>query len=182
MNVIQRKTLRREDWPRILERAQAYMPIQRGSFSGMACLLHLKKAKAPLISSVFGEPMTILDNDYIWLQIAPENRHWWLSVMFTETGKLQQYYFDITRRNDVCGEDSSFEDLFLDVVVRADGEMILLDADELEDAFTHDQITLSDYELAWDAANNLMNALPARLPELEQFCHECVAQLKPMLK
>ena len=45
MNVIQRKTLRREDWPRILERAQAYMPIRRGSFSGMACLLHLKKAK-----------------------------------------------------------------------------------------------------------------------------------------
>lgn len=182
MNTVQHKTLRREDWPRILERAQAYMPIRRGSFSAMACLLHLKKARAPLVSGIFGTEMTILDNGYTWLQIAPEKKNWWLSVMFSETGELRQYYFDITRKNDICGEDSTFEDLFLDIVVRQDGEMRLLDADELEDAFVHEHISLSDYELAWDAANNLMNAIPARLPELERFCYECAAQLKPLLK
>ena len=182
MNQITRKTLRREDWSRILEREQAYLPVKRGNFSAMTSLVHLKKAKSPLISDVFGESMTILDNGYIWLQIAPEKKHWWLSVMFTETGKLQQYYFDITRKNNICGEDSTFEDLLLDIVVRPDGEMRLLDADELEDAFCHDRITLSEYELAWDATNNLMNALPGRIGELERFCHDCVEMLKPLLK
>lgn len=182
MNQITHKTLRREDWPRILEREQAFMPVKCGDFAAMTSLVHLKKVKAPLISDVFGEPMTILDNGYTWLQIAPEKKHWWLSVMFTETGRLRQYYFDITRKNSINGADSTFEDLLLDIVVRPDGEMRLLDADELEDAFCHDRITLSEYELAWDAANNLMKALPERIGELERFCCACVAQLKPLLK
>ena len=36
--------------------------------------------------------------------------------------------------------------------------------------------------LTFAAANNLMDALPARLPELERFCCECVQALRPLLK
>ena len=182
MKTIAHKTLRREDWTNILKRSEAYMPLRRGDFAAMTSLFHLQMLKKPLMSDVFGEMTTILDDGYYWLQIAPEKHGWWLSVMFTETGRLQQYYFDVAQNNNICGEDSTFDDLLLDIVVRPDGAVKLLDADEMEEAFIHGAVTQSEYELAWKTAKNLMNALPLRIGELEQFCYNCVEQLTPMLK
>ncbi len=182
MLCIQHKTIGREDWPRILERETAYMPINLPALRGMACLLHLKKAKSPLVSNVFGDDMTILDNGYTWLQIAPEDQHWWLSVMFDTAGKLVQYYFDVSFNNRIDGAHSTFDDLFLDVVMRADGAVVLLDQDELDEAIAAGLISQEQYELAEDVAAHLLHVLPRCRAELERFCYETRAALLPRLR
>lgn len=179
---IQHKTIGREDWPRILERETAYMPIDQPMLHGMACLLHLKKAKSPLVSNVFGDNMTILDNGYTWLQIAPAGANWWLSVMFDTAGRLVQYYFDVSINNHIDGESSTFDDLFLDVVMRADGAVILLDQDELDEALAEGVVTREQYDLAEKEAARLLQILPLRRAELERFCCETRVVLLPKLR
>lgn len=179
---IQHKTIGREDWPRILERETAYKPVDTPNLRGMACLFHLKKAKSPLVSNVFGDEMTILDNDYTWLQIAPEGDNWWLSVMFDPAGNLVQYYFDVSINNCIDGERSTFDDLFLDVVMRADGAVLLLDQDELDEALAEGVITREQYDLAEKEAARLLQILPLRRNELEHFCCETHAALLPKLR
>ena len=179
---IQHKTIAREDWPRILARETAYMPIDTPSLRGMACLFRLKKTKAPLISNVFGNDMTILDDDYTWLQIAPEGQHWWLSVMFDTTGRLVQYYFDVSINNHIDGDRSTFDDLFLDVVMRNDGAVILLDQDELDEALASSVITEAQYELSASVAAHLLDVLPGRREALERFCCQTRAALLPNLR
>jgi len=182
MMQLQHKTIGREDWPRILARETAYAPIDTPALRGMACLLHLKEAKAPLVSKVFDAPMTILDNGYTWLQIAPVNEHWWLSVMFDTQGSLVQYYFDVTMHNRIDGDKSTFDDLFLDVVMRADGAVVLLDQDELDEALSEGVISQAEYDLAENEAAQLLNSVPKRREELERYCYQLRALLLPNLR
>lgn len=54
-----------------------------------------------------------------------------------------------------------FDDLYLDVVVLRNGEVFLLDEDELDDALTRGDITREDYQLAISTAKNVMKAIDA---------------------
>ena len=178
---MQHKTIARMDWPRILERAQAYLPIEEPHLRGMACLLCLKRVKSPLVSGIFGDEMVILDDGYHWLQIAPEGANWWLSVMFDTQDRLIQYYFDVSCNHDICGEASTFDDLFLDVVMTRDGRLRLLDQDELDEALAAGVIDREAYALAFGMAGKLLQDLPGQRAALEAFCYRYLQRMKPML-
>lgn len=72
-----------------------------------------------------------------------------------------QYYFDITLENDIRpGGQSSFLDLFLDVVLSPGGDVYILDRDELAAALSAGEISPAQYALALREAEAL--AAPAR--------------------
>lgn len=154
------KTLSRSDWPRILERAQAFMPFEREGLKGWAGLIEMKRVTAPLAVPVLGERLTIADEGFRWLQIAPEDENWWLTVMFNRTGETVQYYFDVSLRNEIDGVCSRFSDLYLDVVLLPDGRLALLDADELDEALAEGAIAPEEHALAVRTADGLMQSIP----------------------
>jgi len=165
-----RRTIARTEWSRILESAAAYREVESSGFSATVGLLHLIKTRAMLVKSVQDMQIKIVDDDYCWLQVAPKNEHWWLTVMFDEQGKLVQYYFDVTLENDVRGADSTFVDLFLDVASQPDGTLELMDMSELEQAFNEGSITREQYELSLRTAQTLVEGIPANIRRLEEFC------------
>ena len=165
-----RRTIARTEWSRILESAAAYREVESSGFSATVGLLHLKKTKAMLVKSVQEMQIKIVDDDYCWLQVAPKNEHWWLTVMFDETGKLVQYYFDVTLENDVCGAESTFIDLFLDVAAQPDGTLELMDQSELDEALAEGLITEAQAALAEGTAQMLVEGIPANIRRLEEFC------------
>jgi predicted RNA-binding protein associated with RNAse of E/G family len=50
-----------------------------------------------------------------------------------------------------------YDDLYLDVVVLADGSFHLLDEDELDEALQEGKITQDEYDIAWQEANLARN-------------------------
>jgi hypothetical protein len=65
-----------------------------------------------------GIPLTIVDRGYFWMQLAPKDKKYWLTVMLDAAGDIVSYYFDITDSNVLSGDgDSYFYDLYLDVVL-----------------------------------------------------------------
>lgn len=112
------KTLSRSDWPRIKKRKYARISVSDDCFSGQTSLIHMEEITAPLIKVYDGIPLTIVDRGYSWLQLAPRDKKYWLTVMLDASGNIVSYYFDITCDNvlNVDG-DSYFYDLYLDVVL-----------------------------------------------------------------
>lgn len=149
-------------------------------------MIHIEAVTAPLVKQYeeAGDSVsvTILDTGYYWLQIAPENAYWWLTVMYDSSLHLVQYYFDLTAGNELCGSgESSFSDLFLDVVMTPAGQVFLLDADELEKALQEGLVDRESYRLTWQRARELMDGLVGREGQLREFCGQCLEQLRGQL-
>lgn len=111
----------------------------------------------------------IIDNNYKWLEFYDYNAKVKLTAAYDENNKIIEWYFDIARE---IGKENgvSFEDdLYLDVVVRPTGEMVLLDEDELKDALNRMEITNVEYGDAYQEANKLMEKLSNSKKELKKF-------------
>ena len=59
--------------------------------------------------------------------------------------------------------------MYLDVLVTDIGEIILLDEDELKDAFDKKQITKEEFESAYKDADGLIDRLQNKKQELQNF-------------
>ena len=177
------KTLDRSDWTRITKRKDAFSRIDRPEFSGEAYLIRIDELTAPLRKTYDdGSSVTIVDEGYHWLQLAPETGRWWLTVMFAPDLSVVQYYFDITAGSNLLGAaDSFFTDLFLDVVMMPDGRIIVLDEDELEQALEEHIIDRVTYNTAKRDAEALIYALDGNAPALEKLCREVLLMLMSRL-
>ncbi|MGN1345800.1 MAG: DUF402 domain-containing protein [Eubacteriales bacterium] len=177
------KHIQRSGWQRVTARRFACLPFEeKNGLSGTAALLCLDSVAAPLWKTVAGQEICIAADGYRWLQIAPENRHWWLTVMLDRTGTIFQYYFDITLENIVCGSDSYFRDLFLDVAALPGGPLELLDQDELDAALANRLISAEQYQLAEKTARVLLEELPGHWAELYEFCIKIYNHLRKELE
>ena len=176
------KTLARASWSRPLERSFAHGSFLERSLFGEISLIHMDRVTAPLTASMGGRMLTVADDGYAWLQIAPEGNNWWLTAMFDSARRIVQYYFDVTARNVLLGSgDSYFLDMFLDVVLLPGGQVFLLDQDELDDALQSGIISANEHQQAQSLAQQLMDSAPAHLPELKSFCTNCFNSLAPRL-
>ena len=176
------KTLSRADWPRVIKRKYAQMSISGDGFSGQASLILMEEITAPLVKCYDNLPLTIVDRGYYWLQLAPRDKTYWLTVMMDAAGNIISYYFDITDRNVLCDDgDSYFYDLYLDVVLLPDGSLYLLDEDELLEALQGGVISRRQFDMAHKTARMLLDSLPDRIRELQAYCLMMLERLKERL-
>lgn len=111
----------------------------------------------------------IMDNNYKWLEFYDYSSRVKLTAIYDENTEIVEWYFDIAREigkeNGVPYED----DLYLDVVVRPRGEVVLLDEDELKEAFNKKEMTKEEYDEAYKIANNLMDKLKGNKDKLQKY-------------
>lgn len=176
---LKKKTLRRDEWTRVTDKTVALMPVTTTLFSGLACLLSIRGVEAPLWvhEGAFGA-VRIADRGFRWLQLAPEGKHWWLTVMFDERGALVESYFDITRSNDLSDpEGAYFLDMFLDVCIPPEGAPLVLDADELDAALADGSITAAEHALARETAKEIVSWYEQNREVYRAFLDRCMREL-----
>lgn len=153
---MKRKYADRSDWQRVLERGYAQTELETEQFKGYISLIQLVKVSEPLYVSYSGNRICIGDDGYLWLQQFPSDAHHTVTTMFEPSGKLVQWYIDISYQNGLNEEHIPWmDDLYLDIVVLPTGEIIQKDADELEDALLNGSIDRSLYNLARHEAARL---------------------------
>ncbi|MCR2821258.1 DUF402 domain-containing protein [Lederbergia panacisoli] len=155
MELIKRKYGDRSEWKRVLKRRYIQTFIDTEKFRGYVTLLEIQKVREPLFVKYDEKEVCIVDDGYIWLQHFPiEERHS-LTTMFNSKGKIVQWYVDISLQ---CGIENNIpwmDDLFLDLVILPTGEVIIKDADELDEALSKGIIDKIQYNIAWKEANQL---------------------------
>ena len=115
----------------------------------------VKVSKPSLLPS--GRPY--LDSGYTWMEFydfSSKNR---LTAMYDENNNIVEWYYDIARK---IGKDEESgipyeDDLYLDVIFNSDGSYIILDRDELDEAYNSNSITEDDYNMAIKEAERIIN-------------------------
>ena len=119
----------------------------------------------------------IMDNNYKWLEFYDYSSKVKLTAIYDENSEIIEWYFDIARE---IGKDNGIpyeDDLYLDVVVTPSGEIILLDEDELKEAFNKREMTKEEYENAYEEAKQLMNKLKNNKDKLKEYTDKYLYQM-----
>lgn len=170
--MLKRKDMRRTDWHRILRREYRYAPCSFQRMQGIASLLSLHEVSQPLTIHYEHGDVTIAEAGHQWLQLAFRDAFFWVTAMFDHDHKLLQIYFDITNGNCLGDETNpTFEDLYLDIVMEADGTLHMLDRDELDEALETGEITQEQHALAVSEGEKLYYYLTEHREELVDFCY-----------
>lgn len=179
---LKKKLMSRSNWLRVNDRSYVYDTIESSLFTSAVGLIHIKSVSEPSIKHYLNKAVKIVDNDFYWLQFAPKEKQFWLTVMFNEKEELIQYYFDITKENIILDNgESYFYDIFLDIVMLTDGNLFLLDEDELEEALNENTITKDEFVKAHEVADDIMSKLKGNESELREFCYNTFYRLKERL-
>ena len=151
------KSLQRNEMERVTKKEVNILKVDTKIFKGTICFFKIIDIKAPLIvPSPIGK-ILIADKNYRWLQFAPKNKNWWLTIMYDENEEIVESYFDITKENNFTKEeDPFFIDMKLDVSIPGRTEASCLDEDELLRALEEKLITQDEYNLAYRTANDII--------------------------
>ena len=112
---------------------------------------------------------TIVDNNYKWLEFYNYSSRVKLTAIYDENNEIVEWYFDVAREigkeNGVPFED----DMYLDVVVTPEGDVILLDEDEFKEAYDKKEMTKAEFDEAYKIAYDLMEQLRNNKDKLQQY-------------
>ena len=125
-------------------------------FNGYVSLVKIINVEHPWIVSDDEETRCILDENYHWLEIYPDNKNYAITAMFNTENKVVEWYFDMTKYNGIEDGIPYIMDLYLDLVFKSNGKWIVLDEDELQDALETNDITKEDFDLAYKTMNEII--------------------------
>lgn len=160
-NLLKRKYGDRSTWKRVTKREYIQSFLDTEQFKGYVTLLQVQRVSEPLIVTYGEKNVCIVNDGYSWLQHFPSEERYSLTTMFDSNGDVVQWYIDICNSNGMENDIPWLDDLFLDIVVLPSGEIIQLDADELEEALAGGIIDNDLYDAACDEAeriNSLINS------------------------
>ena len=151
-----RRSILRDDIEIITDKRLKTMIIDDDYFYGIVGLLDILETKKPLYAKSDKEKK-IVDKGYQWLQLAPFKDNYWLTVCIVDD-VIKDSYFDITAGNHFDDmNDPWFIDLYLDIIAPYQKKPILIDEDELWNAYDHSLINRSAYDEAYVTAQKIVD-------------------------
>ena len=164
------RDLKRNDWKRLKNKTIKIENIENKYFKGKICLLTMNEVEAPLkVDSPVGI-VTIADNNYKNIIIAPENDNWWLTVMFDNNNNLIESYFDITRLNNFYDKENPFFiDMKLAVCIPYNHDPSIMNEEDLKELLENGFITNDDFNKAYDTANKIIQFYNANKDKYYNF-------------
>ncbi len=143
--------------------------IEEDFFKGYACYVKIKNVKKPLIVNNGKTEICIKNENYEWFEVYPDNGKYAITIMFDENKNLIEWYFDIAKNVGVENGIPYEDDLYLDMIITPNGEKIIIDENELIEAFNKGDITKEDFDSAYQTLSNLENKYVNNLDELVDF-------------
>ena len=161
------KNMKRTAWKRLLEKSYTVRDCAPWGHPGRESALKIHKVTQPLwVKEGYGE-ICIADAGHTWIQVACEGQPYWLTAMFDRDDRFLQIYFDIALPP--CFDDSDdpwFTDLYLDVVLTSDRQLVVMDREELDAALESGEMDSDTHALALSACEKLLGWLEVHKDEL----------------
>ena len=162
-------------WGRLIEKTYEVKTIEQG----MLGVLHIQKVKEPSYKQYNNQSLCIVNDGYTWMQYFINNKHFAITAMLNEKKELVQYYIDVAKEYQIDERGMPyFDDLYLDVVVLPNGELYLLDEDELEEAYIAGDIAKEEYEIAWNTAKWVMETIEKERFSWIAILEKAISKLK----
>lgn len=166
------------DYPELKEivnREFKKVELDDGFFAVVTLLNIIEVSKEREVPRSYGKE-TILANGYKWLTLYPREEKYTVTAIFNERNEVVEFYFDIAKKVKYKAKVPFTKDLFLDVVLTKENDVIFLDEDELDDALNNKVINKTDFELAKKTADKIVNRYhrPDDFERLKQMAERCL--------
>lgn len=125
-----------------------------------------------------GEDIVVCDKGIKWLSILPQSDFYCITAMMNERNEILVWYIDMIAKQGTDADNIPyFYDLYLDLVVYPNGEILVDDMDELEKALQEKDITQEQFDLAIETAGKLKRGLLSDIRSLICFTEKCYQEL-----
>ena len=140
---------------------------------GYAAYIKVIEANRPFMVGEKGSEICIADDGYSSLEFLPDDENWGVFAAYDANNQIVEWYFDITRKNAI-DEDSHpyLEDLYLDIVLTPSGKIIVLDEEELINAYEEGLVSETELKMAYQVKDELIEKKIADVAYMERFCSE----------
>ena len=151
--------------------------VEEKYFNGYICLVKMKNVKKPWIVKDDELEDCILDENYEWLEIYPDNEKYAITAMFDDNNNLIEWYFDMIKTNGVENGVPYIYDLYLDLVIKSNGKEVVLDEDELKEALNNRDISKNDFNMAYKTMKKIQDKYRNNLRELIELTNKLYKEL-----
>ncbi|OPJ60572.1 DUF402 domain-containing protein [Clostridium oryzae] len=171
---MKRSRLSYDEWKCILSKKQTIKLIRNETVNGYISLIDIKEVSIPQVWKFNGQDIVVCYRGYKWLSILLSNEYYCITTMLNDKDEILLWYVDMIWKQGVDNDDVPyFYDLYLDLVVYPNGEIIEDDMDELIDALHKGEITLEQYNLAINTCENLKAGLLADIELFKKYTNIC---------
>ena len=161
-----------DEWKCIKEKQQTIQYVETVIFNGFIGFIEINDVTEPQIWKFNGEDVIVCEKGIKWLTLLPKDKYYCITAMMNEKEDIILWYIDMIESQGVEDDVPYFNDLYLDLVVYPDGNIITDDMDELEDAFKNGIITEQQFHLAINTKEELKTLL-ADIDSFVRFTKDC---------
>ncbi|BCN30923.1 DUF402 domain-containing protein [Anaeromicropila herbilytica] len=176
---MKRSRLSNDEWECILSKKHEIKFFNNEVFKGYIGQIDILDVSVPQIWNFNGEDIVVCQKGYKWISILPSDEYYCITAMMNEENKILLWYIDMIAGQGIDKDSIPyFNDLYLDLVVYPDGNIVEDDRDELEEAFKLGDITLEQFKLANDTCMKLRKGLLSDINTFTTFTYECMNMLR----
>ena len=122
--------------------------------------LSVKKILKTMSPFILENGLCLINNNYYIVEVLPKFENYAMRVYFNEKKERLEYYFDISLKNGLDEESKIpyYDDLYTDITVN-NGNIEVLDEDELKEALDYGNISKEEYDLANETKEKLLQSI-----------------------
>lgn len=170
---MKRSSLSYEEWTCIQSKKITGITVNNKLLNGYIGLIDIEEVDEPQIWKFNGEEIIVCDKGLKWLTILPKNDHYCITAMMDENSEILLWYIDMIASQGMEDGIPYFDDLYLDLVVYPNGDIIEDDMDELIQALKENDINSKQYQLAIDTSDKLKSGLISNVNSFKEFTYAC---------
>ncbi|MEA4832948.1 hypothetical protein SDC9_143525 [bioreactor metagenome] len=168
---MKRKRLDRDIWTSITSKRYIQKQIKNSDFNGIVSLLYIDDVSTASRWKYPDKEITVCDKGMKWLQIMPFDEYYVITAMINDQSNINIWYIDMIANKGFSEDNVAFfDDLYLDLTVRPNGDIDIDDMDELEDALKQNDITDDLFNLALSTKEKLQKGILTDIPKFNDFC------------
>ncbi len=126
--------------------------------------------------------VAVAGKDMIWLTIIPDHSSRSISAYFLPDRRVSAWYIDVIEETGI-DEDGVvyFIDKYLDVLLTPEGDIVIDDQDELDEAYRIGDINKEQYENAIYEGQRIVEELGENIQETEKLCRKILDKAEEMI-
>jgi len=148
-----------------------------GAFTGMISVISDVTVKYRLTVDYESTSDILFDNGYTCVTFLPDNGNWCVNAVYDGDGNIVEWYFDVLKSKgiDISGRHFYY-DLYLDVVVLPNYQVVILDEDELQEALDTGDVDEEDYKMAYMTSEYIIDEIATDRSFMDEFLKSFIVE------
>lgn len=158
------------------------MHMDNELFKGWVSLNYLTDGETRFWEYEKSGKVPVCGKGMIWLTLIPDDRKRCIGAYIKPDRRVSVWYMDVIEETGI-DEDGIvyYIDKYLDVILTPQGDVIVQDRDELEEAYASGELSDAQYEEALKEGELIIDELAKDIGKTERFCLAVLAKAEEMI-